>query len=88
MCFTPDDSNILAPLMVQGEMNLYLIPVDGGEPELLEIDEYPGLPAARFYPEYSPDGKWLAYTKIPFWGWNLPQYYICIYNTETGIAKN
>jgi len=88
MCFTPDGLHILAPLMVQGEMDLYLIPVDGGEPELLEIDEYPGLPGARFYPKYSPDGKWLAYTKIPFRAGNAPEYYICIYNTETGIAKN
>ncbi|MFC1607850.1 T9SS type A sorting domain-containing protein [Candidatus Latescibacterota bacterium] len=55
-CFTPDDNFVITTM---NDNNLYRIPIDGGTPHRLTYSE-----GQHWYPNVTPDGKWLMYT---FW---------------------
>ncbi|MFC1694005.1 FlgD immunoglobulin-like domain containing protein [Candidatus Latescibacterota bacterium] len=66
LTITPDNSSILVPFKDEDEDGywFYAVPITGGEPQKLEIEEYPKktfkyMESAR----YSPDGRWLAYQR-------------------------
>jgi len=89
MCFLPGNTHIITNLYLMEEnRDFYLIPLDGGEPELFEIDEYPNTPGNRGGLERSADGKWIVYTKMPPRSDERSEYYIDVYNPETREAKN
>ncbi len=62
--FSPDNSHIVIPIrQFGGPTELFRIPLHGGEPEQLTFyDEETGKCKYCYYPEYSPDGKWILYT--------------------------
>jgi len=82
--FSPDDSHIVIPVRDNlGPIELYKIPLDGGQPEQLTIyteDETHGKYCN--FPEYSPDGKWVLYTDFT-WCENKPDKRLFVYNIMT-----
>jgi signal transduction histidine kinase/CheY-like chemotaxis protein/Tol biopolymer transport system component len=73
-CFTPDDKYIITHLEAESGFNitnLFKFPCDGGEPEQLTF-----LENFFWYPDCSPDGKWILISDI----WLRKQY---VYDTET-----
>lgn len=55
----PDGSEIVYAALVGDRMQLFLIPRDGGEPRQLTDD-----PANLLHPAVSPDGRWIAATRM------------------------
>jgi len=89
LCFMPDNKNIITNLyLAQESREFYLIPLDGGEPELFEIDEYPNTPGNRGNLRRSADGEWIVYSKYPRASTETSEYYIYVCNPETREAKN
>ncbi|MBT4484603.1 MAG: DUF1573 domain-containing protein, partial [Candidatus Latescibacteria bacterium] len=88
-CFSPDDAFVITTLEAQGSSRrLFKIPVEGGEPEKLtfhgELQDW--------FPDYSPDGKWILYTHLDIDLYNNPNlqghaHKLYILNTETGESE-
>jgi serine/threonine protein kinase/Tol biopolymer transport system component len=51
---TPDDKNVIYESFGGGKLQLWIVPLDGGDPRLLN-------PAEAAHPRISPDGKMLAF---------------------------
>ncbi len=83
--FSPDDSHIVIPVREGlGPIELYRIPLDGGEPEQLTFyDEHTGHGKYINFPEYSPDGRWILYTDFT-WNGYTPDKRLFVYSTVTG----
>ncbi|HEX2982556.1 MAG TPA: S9 family peptidase, partial [Ignavibacteriales bacterium] len=60
--------------------DLWLIPVNGGEPKNITADNE-GWDGS---PEYSPDGKYIAYTKQLIPGYESDKFRLAVYNRATG----
>jgi len=87
-CMSPDNTHFVTTLLKEGGKNinenpdaLYLVSLDGNEIEEIVSDGDP------WYPRYSPDGKWILYTRFDYTdtdvGRNMPAHDIYAYNTET-----
>jgi len=83
--FSPDDSRIVIPVREDiGPIELYRIPLDGGETEQLTFyDEHNGHGKYINFPEYSPDGRWILYTDFT-WNGYTPDKRLFVYSTVTG----
>ncbi len=57
--WTPDGEGVVYSAMTDGRMQLFLVPRSGGEPRRL-TDE----PANLLHPRVSPDGRWVAATRL------------------------
>jgi hypothetical protein len=74
--FLPDDS-LIAAALVHGSSGSRILHIRAGQqPELLPIGE------AR-YPAVSPDGHWLAYSRMQSGNWNL-----ALFDLHTGSIRN
>jgi dipeptidyl aminopeptidase/acylaminoacyl peptidase len=60
--------------------DLWLIPANGGEPKNITADNE-GWDGS---PEYSPDGKYIAYTKQLIPGYESDKFRLAVYNRATG----
>jgi Tol biopolymer transport system component len=56
LCWTPDGKSIIYVANENNKFQLYRVPVEGGEPVALNIE--------GFYPDCSPDGKKIVYSKL------------------------
>ena len=82
--FSPDDKYISIPVRDKtGPIELYRIPLDGGQPEQLTVyNETDTHGKFRNFPEYSPDGNWILYTDFT-WSGNKPDKRLFVYNMKT-----
>jgi len=83
--FSPDNSNIVIPIrQFGGPTVLFRIPLQGGKPKQLTIyDEETGKCKYFYYPEYSPDGKWILYTDYTMSSEHTDKR-LFVYSTVTG----
>jgi signal transduction histidine kinase/ActR/RegA family two-component response regulator len=59
-CFTPDGRHIIATLLTkEGNQRLFSIPREGGAPVQITFHE-----GGHWWPECSPDGRWVLYSDI------------------------
>ena len=70
-CFSNDDQFIITTMQTPGGPKLFKIPLDGGEIDQLTYDY-----GDHWYPDCSPDGRWILYLEYR-------EKKLCVYNTET-----
>ncbi|MCE5249362.1 T9SS type A sorting domain-containing protein [bacterium] len=90
---SPDNTNFVTTLIEPSENRdasnmhaFYRIFFDGRAPEMILNDADP------WYPKYSPDSKWILYTRHDYTDMdtarNLPARDMYVFNTETGESTN
>ena len=92
-CVGPGNNHIVTTLLEDGVNpgedpgRLYTISTQTGEAEILGLGG-----GTTWYPEYSPDGKWMLYSLLDYdtkdFERNVPKSSIHVYNTETGTYIN
>ncbi len=87
--FSPDGKNVTYvantdPMVAISTNNdLFTIPVEGGSPRKLTSN-----PANDNYPQYSPDGRFIAYRAQLRAGFESDRYRLMIYDRRTGRVTN
>lgn len=88
-CFSPDSkeicyvSNHTSNPEANTNCDLWVVSVKGGEAKCLTPDN----PAWDGTPQYSPDGKWIAYRMQKVEGYESDRFRLALYNRETGEKK-
>lgn len=71
------------PTGVRPNPDLFVLPLDGGEPRNLTADN----PAPDFGPRYSPDGRWLAWSKQSIPGFYADRAVLHLIDRRSGEAR-
>jgi len=77
--FTPDDSHVITTYFDGSSLKFFKIPTMGGEMEQVTFND---VDYDHWYPDCSPDGEWILYTRFPR---DNSVRELCVYNT---ITKN
>ncbi len=56
LCWSPDGENIVFPMWKKNKLYLHMVSIEDGEIQDLNIEGY--------MPDFSPDGKKIAYTRL------------------------
>ncbi len=89
--FSPDVKEIAytaTPVPVREEAwstnhDIYIVPLTGGAPRQLTTN-----PAADGYPQYSPDGKYIAYRAQQRSGFEADRWQLMLYDRSTGAVRS
>jgi hypothetical protein len=79
---SPDGQWIACVLVGTGTRRLALVPIEGGEPRLL----MPGAPGLAYTPSFSPDGRFIAYSRYKPGGFRDVHIYELATATDRAIA--
>src|SRR5581483_2542087 len=63
--------------------DLFIVPVDGGEPKRITG----GNPGSDTTPRYSPDGKWIAYRSQARNGYESDRFRLMLYDRRAGTSR-
>lgn len=79
---SPDGQWIACVLIGTGSRRLALVPINGGEPRVL----MPGAPGLAYTPSFSPDGRFIAYSRYKPGGFRDIHVYELATATDRAIA--
>lgn len=80
ICFVKNPDPMVA---ISTNNDLFTIPVSGGEPKKITTNK-----ANDNQPQYSPDGRYIAYRSMERPGFESDRYHLMLYNKHTGGIRN
>ena len=79
VCFTMNADPVPA---TSTNSDLFVVSIDGGEPKKITIN-----PGADASPQYSPDGKWLAYRSQQHAGYESDRWRLIVLDRSSGVTN-
>lgn len=79
VCFTMNADPVPA---TSTNTDLFVVSIDGGEPKKITIN-----PGADASPQYSPDGKWLAYRSQQHAGYESDRWRLVVLDRASGVTN-
>jgi len=80
VCYTADTDPVLA---TSTNTDLFTVPITGGEPKRITTN-----PAADSGPQYSPDGKYIAYRAQTRPGYESDRWQLMVYDRAAGVSRS
>ncbi len=80
VCYTVNNDPVLA---VSTNTDLYVVPIGGGEPKRITSN-----PAADSGPQYSPDGRFIAYRGQTRAGYESDRWMLMVYDRASGLSRS